>query len=65
MTHPNQPFTNEEIIERVWGFYSEGSSALVKNVIYRLRKKIEPNPNEARYIRTETGGYLFRRNTKY
>ncbi len=60
MTHPNQPFTNEEIIEQVWGFYSEGSSALVKNVIYRLRKKIEPNPNEARYIRTETGGYLFR-----
>jgi hypothetical protein len=24
MNHPNQPFTNEEIIERVWGFYSEG-----------------------------------------
>lgn len=61
MDHPNQPFTNEEIIGRVWGFYGEGNSALVKNVIYRLRKKIEPNPNEARYIRTETGGYLFRR----
>ena len=61
MDHPNQSFSNEEIIERVWGFYGEGNSALVKNVIYRLRKKIEPNPNEARYIRTETGGYLFRR----
>ena len=61
MDHPNQPFTNEEIIGRVWGFYGEGNSALVKNVIYRLRKKIEPNPNESRYIRTETGGYLFRR----
>ncbi len=61
MNHPNQPFSNEEIISRVWGFYGEGNSALVKNVIYRLRKKIEPNPNEARYIRTETGGYLFRR----
>jgi DNA-binding response OmpR family regulator len=61
MDHPNQSFSNEEIIERVWGFYGEGNSALVKNVIYRLRKKIEPNPNEARYVRTETGGYLFRR----
>ena len=61
MDHPNQSFSNEEIIERVWGFYGEGNSALVKNVIYRLRKKIEPNPNESRYIRTETGGYLFRR----
>jgi len=61
MNHPNQPFSNEEIIERVWGFYGAGNSALVKNVIYRLRKKIEPNPNVSRFIRTETGGYLFRR----
>lgn len=60
MNHPNQLFTSEEIIGRVWGLYGEGNSALVKNVIYRLRKKIEPDPNEARYIRTETGGYLFR-----
>jgi len=61
MTHPNQPFANEEIIERVWGFYGEGNSALVKNVIYRLRKKIEPNQERTQFIRTETGGYLFRR----
>lgn len=61
MDHPNQPFTNEEIIGRVWGFYGEGNSALVKNVIYRLRKKIEPNQERAQFIRTETGGYLFRR----
>ena len=27
-------------------------SALVKNVIHKLCKKIEPNPNQARYIRT-------------
>jgi DNA-binding response OmpR family regulator len=61
MSHPNQPFSNEEIIERVWGFIDEGSSVLVKNVIYRLRKKIEPNQERAQFIRTETGGYLFRR----
>jgi DNA-binding response OmpR family regulator len=61
MSHPNQPFTTEDIIGRVWGIYGEGNSALVKNVIYRLRKKIEPTTNEARYIRTETGGYLFRK----
>lgn len=59
--HPNQTFSNEEIIGRVWGFNDDRNSVLVKNVIYRLRKKIEPNPNEARYIRTETGGYLFKR----
>ena len=37
------------------------SPVLVKNVIYRLRRKVEANPNEPRHIRTETGGYLFRR----
>jgi two-component system response regulator MtrA len=61
MDHPNQLFTHDEIIERVWGSYGQGNSALVKNVIYRLRKKIEANPNQAKYIRTETGGYTFRR----
>lgn len=60
MNHPNQVFTNDEIVKRIWGFYGQGTSSLVKNVIYRLRKKIEPNPNKAKYIRTETGGYLFR-----
>jgi len=59
--HPGRTFSNEEIIDRVWGFHSEGNSTLVKNVIYRLRKKIEPNSTQAKYIRTETGGYLFRR----
>lgn len=61
LDHPNQPFSSEEIVERVWGVYGEGNSTLVKNVIYRLRKKLEPNPDRAQYIRTETGGYLFRR----
>jgi DNA-binding response OmpR family regulator len=61
MSHANQPFSTDEIIERVWGIYGDGSSALVKNVIYRLRKKIETNPNQPLHIRTETGAYVFRR----
>jgi two-component system alkaline phosphatase synthesis response regulator PhoP len=61
MNHPGRAFQTDELIERIWGFGELGRSALVKNVIYRLRKKIEPDPNQPRYIRTETGGYLFRR----
>jgi len=61
MTHPDYPFSSEDIVRRIWGFAGEDASVLVKNVIYRLRKKIEANPNEPRHIRTETGGYLFRR----
>jgi DNA-binding response OmpR family regulator len=59
MNHPNQAFSNEEIVKRIWGFYGQGTSTLVKNLIYRLRKKIEPDPSKMKYIRTATGGYLF------
>ncbi len=61
MTHPDFPFSSEDIVRRIWGFAGDDSSVLVKNVIYRLRRKIESNPNEPKHIRTETGGYLFRR----
>lgn len=61
MNHPNQPFTNDEIVKRIWGYYGQGTSTLVKNVIYRLRKKIEPDSSKMKYIRTVTGGYIFRR----
>lgn len=61
MSHPDYPFSSEDIVRRIWGFEGEDSSVLVKNVIYRLRKKVEPNPNQPQHIRTETGGYLFRR----
>jgi DNA-binding response OmpR family regulator len=61
MKNPNQAFSSDEIIKRVWGFDADGNSALVKNVIYRLRKKIEPNMNEPRYICTEEDGYIFKR----
>lgn len=61
MNNPNRAFANEEIVKRIWGHYGQGSATLVKNVIYRLRKKVEPNPNQPKYIRTDTEGYLFRR----
>lgn len=60
MNNPNRAFTSEEIVKRIWRHYGEGSAILVKNVIYRLRKKVEPNPNQPKYIRTDTEGYLFR-----
>lgn len=61
MNHPNQSFSHDEIVKRIWGYYGHGTSTLVKNVVYRLRKKIEPDPSKMKYIRTVTGGYAFRR----
>ena len=61
VNHPNQAFSSDEILKRVWGFDGHGDPALVKNVIYRLRKKVEPNPNQPCYILTEVDGYVFKR----
>jgi DNA-binding response OmpR family regulator len=37
MNHPNQSFTNEDLTERIWGLYGGGTSALVKNLLKKLR----------------------------
>jgi DNA-binding response OmpR family regulator len=47
------------IIRRVWDEYSVGDNVLLKNLIYRIRRKIEPDPREPRYIQTTFGGYIF------
>jgi DNA-binding response OmpR family regulator len=48
------------IVERVWGRSNQGDSALLKNVMYRLRRKIEPEPAHPHYLQTLSGeGYLF------
>ncbi len=41
MSKPGQVFSNEELIRVVWGNYGHGDEVLLKNVVYRLRKKLE------------------------
>ena len=43
----------------VWGSYGEGDSVLLKNVVYRLRKKLEDDPRHPQLIQTHPGGYSF------
>ncbi len=60
MVHSEQPVDTELLVERVWGHYGQGEGALVKNLVYRLRRKIEPNPSRPRYLLTvEPHGYRF------
>lgn len=60
MSNPNQVLETDLIIDRVWGYKGDGHAALVKNLIYRLRRKIEQNPRAPSYIQTYNGeGYAF------
>lgn len=60
MSHPGWVLETNYLVDRVWGHFGEGDSVLLKNVVYRLRKKIEPDPSQPRYLLTEsTIGYKF------
>lgn len=59
MSRPGQIFSAEEIIQSIWGGFGTGDQVVLKNVVYRLRKKIEPNPSRPILLRTWPGGYFF------
>jgi two-component system, OmpR family, KDP operon response regulator KdpE len=53
--------TQRQLIHKVWGSAYEDESRLLRVNISNLRKKIEPNPAQPRYILTELGvGYRLR-----
>lgn len=48
----------EKIIDHVWGYHDRGARALLKQLVRRLRTKIEPDPAQPRYLQTVRGiGY--------
>jgi len=60
MRNPDRVIPSETIVERVWGYAGSGEVTLVKNLVSRLRHKVEPDPASPRYIKTIPGiGYSF------
>jgi two-component system OmpR family response regulator len=59
MGRPGHIFSAEEIIETLWGAFGSGDPVLLKNVVYRLRKKIEADPSHPVLLQTWQGGYSF------
>ena len=59
MSRPGHVFPAEEIVQSIWGGYGNGDNILLKNVVYRLRKKIEEDPGEPQILKTWQGGYSF------
>ena len=59
MSRPGFVFSLEEIVESLWGGYGSGDPVLLKNVVYRLRRKIEADPSHPLFLQTGQGGYSF------
>lgn len=61
MTNQGYTLETDLIIARIWSSYGTGDKDLLKNLIYRLRRKIEPDPASPQFIHTVNGhGYMFR-----
>lgn len=62
LTHPNQVFSREALLDTLWNEDSRGDSRTVDVHIRRLREKLEDNPAEPKQILTKWGvGYYFRK----
>ena len=49
----------EQLNRHVWGYRGEGDRQLLKQLVHRLRRKLERNPAEPEYLVTVTGvGYV-------
>ena len=59
MSRPGNVFNAEDIVESIWGGYDDGDQVLLKNVVYRVRKKIEEDPSRPLFLQTGQGGYSF------
>ena len=60
LNNPNCVLESSLILNRVWGHSAGGDCTLLKHLVYRLRRKIEPNPGDPRYLQTASGeGYIF------
>jgi DNA-binding response OmpR family regulator len=60
MGRPGRTLRTEELCERVWSHHSIGDARTLKNLVYRLRRKIEADPAHPHYLHTVAGvGYRF------
>ncbi len=58
--HQDRVLVPEYLLDKVWETEYDGGSGLLRQAIYRLRQKIEPDPQNPRFIHTQRGvGYVF------
>ncbi len=51
------PVARQVLLNEVWGYNAAVTTHTLETHIYRLRQKIEPDPNNLKLLLTEQGGY--------
>ncbi|MBU1698505.1 MAG: response regulator transcription factor [Candidatus Eisenbacteria bacterium] len=61
VANAERPLSAERITGHVWGYSGQGDRQLLKQLVRRLRQKVESDPAQPRYIITAPGiGYILR-----
>ena len=59
LDHPNRPLSRAQLLDLAWGYDFHGHDREMDIYIRYLRRKIEPEPSQPRYIVTVRGiGYM-------
>jgi two-component system alkaline phosphatase synthesis response regulator PhoP len=62
ISNPGRTFSREQLLSGAWGLDYEGTPRTVDTFVRQLRQKLEPDPDQPRYILTARGlGYRFER----
>ena len=60
ITHPSETLSRDRLLDAVWGYENYPNTRTVDTHIVHLRQKLEPNPEDPRFILTVHGsGYKF------
>ena len=60
VAHPAETLSRDRLLDAVWGYENYPNTRTVDTHIVHLRQKVEPNPEEPRFIITlHGGGYKF------
>ena len=57
LTNAGRPVSSDRLLAQVWGHRSGGDRQLLKQLVHRLRHKIEADPSAPALLRTAAAGY--------
>jgi DNA-binding response OmpR family regulator len=57
LAHAGHSVNSDRLLLQVWGHRSGGDRQLLKQLVHRLRQKIEPDPSAPQLLRTAAAGY--------
>ncbi|QDH17812.1 response regulator transcription factor [Swingsia samuiensis] len=61
----HRPVARQVLLNEVWGYNAAVTTHTLETHIYRLRQKIEPDPNKTSLLITEGGGYRLEAETHH